>query len=112
MRDTVGNDGFALWCSCAVFLQVGNGDCLGFDLTRSPDDPAVAYLVHDGRDSRIISKSFTEFLDGWTLLSFIGPESWLLSYWLDAESESIDPGKHMTSELRGLLSPRMSTPTA
>ena len=106
MRQTVGNEGLALWCNCAVFLYIGNGDCLGLDPNRCPDDPAVVYLVHDDAESGYIAGSFTSFLAAWTKLSFIGPEFWLLDYWHDPDSESIDPAKHMTSELRTLLSPR------
>lgn len=112
MGAVVGDEGLALWCNCAIFLQIRNGDCLALDPSRCPADPAVVYLVHDEAESGYISNSLTDFLTAWTKLSFIGPEHWLLDYWLDADSGSIDPAKHKTLELSKLLSPRPYTARA
>jgi hypothetical protein len=103
MADTVGQEGLELWCRCAVFLQIGNGDCLALDPRRAADDPAVVYLSHDGDDSGFIAPSFTEFLHKWADLCFIGPECWLLDYWLDRDSGTLELTKHKTAELRQLL---------
>lgn len=105
MRETVGQAGLELWCRCAVFLHVGNGDCLGLDPTTNPDDPAVIYLFHDGEESGQISPTFSQFLLAWEELSYIGPECWLLDYWLDWDLGTIDCTKHKTAELRRLLTP-------
>lgn len=105
MREIVGQEGLELWCRCAVFLHVGNGDCLGLDPTTNPDDPAVIYLLHDGEESGQISPTFSQFLLAWEELSYIGPESWLLDYWLDWDRGTIDCTKHKTAELRMLLTP-------
>jgi hypothetical protein len=106
MLGTLGRRDLDLWCRSAVFLHVGNGDCLGLDPLRNPSDPAVVYLVHDEPESGYISQSFTEFLRDWTELSFIGPELWLLDYWIDHEEGRIDTTMHKTDDLRRLLSPR------
>lgn len=106
MAECFGTAGLELWCRCAVFLQIGNGDCLGLDPESDINDPAVVYLVHDDDSSSVISPSFTEFLIAWEQLSYIGPEFWLLDYWLDADRGLIDTTKHKTDELRALLTPR------
>lgn len=105
--ETLGRHDLALWCRCAIFLRVGDGDCLGLDPERNPTDPAVVYLMHDQPGSRYISQSFTEFVRDWTELSFIGPEVWLLDYWIiDRETGRMDTTKHKTDDLRRLLNPR------
>jgi hypothetical protein len=106
MLEVFGKSGMELWCRCAVFLHVGNGDCLGLDTSTNWDDPAVVYLLHDGEESGQISPTFSGFLAAWEELSYIGPEFWLLDYWLDWDRGAIDCTKHKTAELRKLLSPR------
>lgn len=106
MLEVLGRRDLDLWCSCALFLHVGNGDCLGLDTQKNQSDPPVVYLVHDQPESDYISPSFSQFIRDWTELSFIGPEFWLLDYWIDREKMKIDTTKHKTDELRRLLSPR------
>ncbi|MFC0019521.1 SMI1/KNR4 family protein [Roseibacillus persicicus] len=101
---TLGKEGLSLWCRSAVILDVGNGDCLGLDIKEDYDDPPVVYLVHDDDSSSVISKSFKKFLSDWAQLSFIGPEYWLLDYWIDQDG-FIDIDKYKTSELAVLLTP-------
>ncbi len=112
MADVLGKAGLDFWCRCAVFLQVGNGDCLGLDPESGIDDPPVVYLVHDEDESSVISPSLSEFLVAWEELSYIGPEFWLLDYWVDADRGAIDTAKHKTTELRRLLTPRPTTTKA
>jgi hypothetical protein len=102
----LGAEQFALWCRSAVFLQVGNGDCLALDSASNADDPPVVYLIHDDDGSSIISRSLSEFLTAWRELAFIGPEGWLLDYWVDWDRGAIDVSKHNAAELRALLTPR------
>lgn len=106
MLAVLGRRGLDLWCRSALFLPIGNGDYLGLDTQDHPEDPPVVYLVHDGPESACISRSLSDFLRDWTELSFIGPEFWLLDYWIDHQAGRLDPAKHKTAELRRLLSPR------
>lgn len=98
-----------LWGRAIVLLHVGNGDCLGID-PGAPggdrDDPPVVYLVHDDSSSDYIAASFTQFLLVWEQLSYIGPEFWLIHYWLDPATKSLSPERHHTQKLKDLLSPR------
>jgi hypothetical protein len=107
MADVLGKTGLELHCRCAVFLHVGNGDCLGLDPANGADDPPVVYLVHDDDTSSVISPTFSEFLASWQELCYIGPEFWLLDYWIDRDRGVIDTTKHRTAELRRLLTPRI-----
>ena len=106
MVETLGKEGLALLCKCAIFLWVGDGDALGLDPDTNPDDPAVIYLVHDEPESMQISPSFSEFLSEWEKLSYIGPDIGLLHYWLDSDRGALDATKHKTAQLRMLLTPR------
>lgn len=112
MLEVFGKSGMELWCRCAVFLHVGNGDCLGLDTSTNWDDPAVVYLLHDGEESGQISPTFSGFLAAWEELCYIGPEFWFLDYWLDWDRGEIDCTKHKTAELRKLLTPRETQATA
>lgn len=91
-----------LWTRCTPFAHIANGDLLALDTNVPIDDPPVAYLSHEGGSS-IIAPSFTEFLRHWEELSYIGPEIWLLSYWIQQESGFIDSARLKTKMLRDLL---------
>ena len=98
-----------LWGRAIIVLHIANGDCLGLDPEApgcDPDDPPVVYLVHDAASSAQIAPGFTDFLNQWERLSYIGPESWLLDYWLDPDAGRISADRYMTKELRRLLCPR------
>lgn len=97
---------FELWTRCAVFLHVGNGDCLGLDPEEGNDDPPVIYLFHDIDESRVISPSLSEFLIVWQELCYIGPESWLMYYWFNEKCGKLNVAEHKTEDLRKLLTPR------
>ncbi len=105
VRETLGKFGQELWCRSAVFLHVGNGDCLGLDPESNSVDPRVAYLLHDGEETDYIADSFSEFLATWEEVSYIGPEIWLLDYWIDPATQRIDPNRYKTGTLRKLLTP-------
>ena len=64
-----------VWHNKLAFLEVGNGDCLAFDLDYSPDSPIV-YLSHDvgeGHGYRL-GDNFVDFIDKWSLLGCPGAE--------------------------------------
>ena len=98
-----------LWGRSIIILDVGNGDCLALDAEApgcNPDDPPVIYLVHDNSSSDQICPRFSTFLGIWEQMSYIGPEHWLLNYWLDRSSRELSVDLHRTTELRQLLTPR------
>jgi len=99
MAEALGREGMDLWSRCAIFLHVGNGDCLALDPNTNRDDPAVVYLIHDEEGSGQISPRLSDFLTAWEELSYIGPEIWLLEYWLNRDRGEIDCTKHKTAEL-------------
>jgi len=59
------------------FCHIQNGDTLALDLSDSSDNPPVFYMCLSG-DSDIIAESFTDFLETWEQLFYIGPEFSLL----------------------------------
>jgi hypothetical protein len=98
-----------LWTRAVIFLHIASGDCLGLD-PQAPgcdaDDPPVVYLSHDEPTSDQISPRFTDFLQQWQELCYIGPESWLFENWLDVDAKRISANRPMSQELRRLLTPR------
>jgi hypothetical protein len=91
-----------LWTRCTPFANIANGDLLALDTTSQRDDAPVAYLSHEWRSS-IIAPSFTEFLRQWEAMSYIGPEIWLLSYWIQQDTGFIDSAHPKSELLRKLL---------
>lgn len=106
MKEAIGDNAYRLWCETAVILHVGNGDLIALDQTADPVDPPVVYLSHDDDSSAVIAPSFSFFLKSWAELCFVGPEIWLLKYWLDHTTGFINPTTHMTQELQDLLGSR------
>ena len=94
-----------LWTKSTPFAHINNGDLLALDTDGAEHDPPVVYLSHEGGSS-VISPSFTGFLRHWQTMSFIGPEIWLLSYWLDARSGFIESAHPKSALLRTLLTTR------
>lgn len=94
-----------LWTRSTPFAHIANGDLLALDTQASDLDPPVVYLSHEGGSS-VISPSFTGFLRHWETMSYIGPEIWLLSYWLDNDSGFIDSNHPKSALLRRLLASR------
>ncbi len=64
------------------FCHIQNGDTLALDLSDSSDNPPVFYMCLSG-DSDIIVESFTDFLETWEQLFYIGPEFSLLDKFKD-----------------------------
>ena len=100
---TLGRRDLDLWCSSALFLHVGNGDCLGLDTYADPANPPVVYLFHDQPGSEQISRTLDDFIQDWTELAFVGPELWLLDSWVDRGTGKLDLAKHKTAGLRNLF---------
>lgn len=99
-RETVGDKALGWWQECAIFHDSMNGDCLALG-TNMGDDPPVFYLSQKDDQSKMIADHFSEFLNDWEHLCFIGPQS-LLDSWLDPAGR-INTTLHKTDELRKLL---------
>jgi hypothetical protein len=91
-----------LWTRSAPFSEIGNGDLLALDISEDTDDPPVVYLSHEG-GSNVIAPSFNHFLQHWEVMSYIGPEIWLLNDWIDGRSGWIDSNHQKSPLLRSLL---------
>ncbi|RYD35899.1 MAG: SMI1/KNR4 family protein [Verrucomicrobiaceae bacterium] len=91
-----------LWTQSTPFANIGNGDLLALGKAAPDREPPVVYLCHDG-GSKMISRSFTGFLRHWEIMSYIGPEGWLLGYWENDKSGCIDSAYPKSQLLRDLL---------
>ncbi|MDB6135824.1 MAG: hypothetical protein JWM59_4067 [Verrucomicrobiales bacterium] len=91
-----------LWTQSTPFASIGNGDLLALGKAAPDREPPVVYLCHDG-GSKMISRSFTGFLRHWEIMSYIGPEGWLLGYWENDKSGCIDSAHPKSQMLRDLL---------
>ena len=98
-----------VWARSIYFFHIANGDLLGLDCEAEgcdPNNPPVLYLSHETGAPLQLAPRFSEFMTQWEKLSYIGPELWLLDYWLDQEAKCLNPALHKTAALRKLLTPR------
>jgi hypothetical protein len=79
------------WHGVFAVIAVGNGDYLAVDQKKAQADGPVVYLSHDGaaEHGAILGSSFGDFLDRWTRLACVGPESWALKPFL--KRTGLDP---------------------
>jgi hypothetical protein len=72
------------WHGVFAVIAVGNGDYLAVDQKKGQADGPVVYLSHDGaaEHGAILGSSFGDFLERWTRLGCVGPESWTLKPFL------------------------------
>lgn len=87
-----------LWLHSIPFCFLNNGDYLGLFMATPQDNPPVAYLSHDD-ESFILAESFTSFLETWEQLCYLGPESWELEEYRDANGY-LNAGSHQSQALR------------
>lgn len=88
-----------LWENTVPFSSLGNGDLLSLDMRCNSINPPVVYLRLSEPGSRIISPSFTSFLNSWEKMYYIGPEDWLMFFGKDGLINS----EHENSLLLGKL---------
>lgn len=100
----------ALWLQSIPFISIGNGDYLGLFVPEAHDNPPVVYLSHDDV-SRIIAPSFTEFLNVWEQLCYIGPEIWILEEHLDSDG-MLDASTPRAEQLRSFLQTGIVPPSS
>lgn len=98
-------DGFRLehpkdarfWEHSIPLFPVRNGDYVGLYVHDAPDNPAVAYLCHEGGgSSHIIAPSFDDFLAKWEELGYIGIH--FLYGFMNRRTELLEPA-HFPIEL-------------
>jgi hypothetical protein len=90
-----------LWLHSVPFLAMQNGDYLGLHVGIDHAEPPVVYLAHDD-ESFTIASTFTDFLEVWERVGYIGPEVWMLDGLLD-EHKFLDANTEQAHELRKRL---------
>lgn len=94
----------AVWHNKLEFLEVGNGDILGIDLSTGSDGPVV-YASHDGSDGHgyLLGETFIDFIDRWSRLGCPGSEDWQMLPFLSDSKSYLDPDCHNAQEWRKLF---------
>jgi hypothetical protein len=103
MREELGETAFGWWKESAIFHCAMSGDCLALDCNMINHDPPVLYLSQKDASSKIISSSFSGFLNTWAQLCYLSPETFL-GYWEDASTGLLNEGLYMTQKLHNLFS--------
>jgi hypothetical protein len=90
-----------LWLSSFPFAPLDNGDFLAIHLDAEGCRPVV-YLSHDD-ESRPLSPGFSEFLQTWERLCYIGPEHWMLEPFTDSMTGYLNAETEKAKLLRRLF---------
>ena len=99
----------ALWLRAFPFAGMSDGDFLALDLERGTADPPVVYLCHDDQ-SRMLSRSFDDFLEEWRRLCYIGPHPELLEDFFDPASGYLSGASEKARALRVLFEAEDAVP--
>lgn len=86
----------APWHHAMPFIHSPNGDLIAFDLRIGGNDPPVSYLNHEGHypqsgHGRQLGTNFGDFMDRWSRLGCIGPESWTWIPFCTTPDGPLDP---------------------
>jgi hypothetical protein len=92
----------SLWLRAFPFAFMSHGDFLALDLEHGSGDPPVVYLCHDNK-SRLLSRSFDDFLVQWRRLCYIGPDLYLFEEFFDPASGYLSGASPKAKALRTLL---------
>ena len=102
-----GDEGAAareLWHRSIPFIALDNGDRVALDVASDFENPSVVYLSHDDAGFNVrLSDSLESFLLSWEQIAYVGPESWMLSPFLDPETLALGPDRGRARQLRDLL---------
>ncbi len=93
------------WGNSLPFIEVGNGDSVGFYVGEDAENPPMVYLCHEGGGgSSLIAENFDEFLQQWETLGYIGIH--FLCMFCDEESGMVnsDAFPEETRVVQSLLS--------
>ncbi|MCI0340660.1 MAG: SMI1/KNR4 family protein [Planctomycetales bacterium] len=87
-----------------LWLDIANGDDLGFALGAAADAPVV-YLDHEGgkNHGRVLGENFADFMERWTRLGCPGPEWWAWERFLSADGRLLDPDSPIARRWRDVL---------
>jgi hypothetical protein len=97
-----------LWSRCIRFTHNGDGSALGLDYEDGDrDDPPVVYLVPGEIPSFKLSPTFSEFLEVWKKLYFMGPEWRFLYHFYDEVEGKLVARQNKVSDIRCLLENRV-----
>jgi hypothetical protein len=80
-----------VWHNKLAFLPVGNGDMLAIDLLVQ--EGPVIYLSHEDGNlhGTVLGKDFSDFIDRWSLIGFVGAEDWQLENFIHSGMIGLDP---------------------
>lgn len=76
----------SVWYDKLAIISVYNGDMIAID--QKDADGCVIYLSHDGDEAShglLLGKNFYEFMEHWSSLGCVGPASWELEHFVDAD---------------------------
>jgi len=81
-----------IWHNKLVFLNVGKGDFLAFDLKEGPDCPVV-YLSRNNTQGHgyLLGKNFIDFMDRWTAIGCPGPALSQIKPFVTSPTDGLDP---------------------
>jgi cell wall assembly regulator SMI1 len=94
----------AVWHNKLPLTDVGDGDMIAIDLNNP--DGHVIYLSHDDESlhGMVLGNNFVDFMTHWSRLGCVGPEGWILEYFVE-DVDGIDSlGKNADKWLRWLHS--------
>lgn len=80
-----------VWWDKVAIIDAPNGDLIAVDISRANRAPVV-YLSHDDGEGhgRVLGHSVLDFIDRWTLVGCVGPESWPMKPFLNPDRPYLD----------------------
>lgn len=102
------NEHDAPWHHSVPFIHVANGDLIAFDLRSPSDDPPVIYLNHEGHypgsgHGQRLGDNFIDFMNRWSRLGCVGPESWTWEAFYDESIGRLNPDGQNARNWRRLV---------
>ena len=71
-------------------VLVPNGDMVVLDVAADGESAPVLYVSHEGEPALVLAPDFAAFMDRWTRLGCVGPESWELEPFLSPDGLAPD----------------------
>ncbi|MFP3916892.1 SMI1/KNR4 family protein [Lysinibacillus telephonicus] len=94
-----------VWHNKLAFYEVGDGDCIAFDLIDHCDDAPVVYLSYgDGEGHGFkLGDNFIDFIDKWSRIAFVGGEDWQWITFTENPQSGFLPESKSANQFRNLL---------